>query len=224
MCGRFTLTLPGEVLAEAFGLDEAPELPPRYNIAPTQEVAVVRRVPPGAPRSLAMLRWGLVPARQREPGKPALLINARAESLQSRPAFRDAFERRRCLVPADGFYEWQGPAGRREAWLIRRVDGRPFAFAGLWEPPVGPEPGRPGTCTIVTTQPNDMVRPIHDRMPVILPEPDWNAWLDADNHRAASLQPLLRPCPADWLTAIRVGPTVNHSGNETPDCVKPVDA
>jgi putative SOS response-associated peptidase YedK len=221
MCGRFTLTLPGEVLAEVFGLDEPPELAPRYNIAPSQDVAAIRRVPAGAPRSLSMLRWGLVPAWQREPRAAALLINARAESLQDKPAFRDAFERRRCLVPADGFYEWRGAANRREAWLIKRSDGRPLAFAGLWEPPVGLEPGHVGTCAIVTTKPNELMRPIHDRMPVILPEADWAAWLDPDNRSARTLRALLRPCPSEGLTALRVGPTVNNAANETPDCIKP---
>jgi putative SOS response-associated peptidase YedK len=221
MCGRYTLTLPGEILAEVFGLDEVPELAPRYNIAPTQDVAAVRRVPAGAPRSLSMLRWGLVPAWQREPRNAALLINARAESLQDKPAFREAFERRRCLIPADGFYEWSGASRQREAWLIKAGDGRPFAFAGLWEPPAGREPGHVGTCAIVTTEPNALMKPIHDRMPVILPETDWNAWLDPDNRSARSLRALLRPFPSEALTALRVGPTVNHAGNETPDCIKP---
>lgn len=221
MCGRYTLTLPGEILAEIFGLDEVPELSPRYNIAPTQDVAAVRRVPAGAPRSLSMLRWGLVPAWQREPRDKALLINARAESLQDKPAFREAFERRRCLIPADGFYEWRGAARQREAWLVKRADSRPFAFAGLWEPPVGREPGHVGTCAIVTTEPNELMKPIHDRMPVILPEGDWNAWLDPDNRSARGLRSLLRPFPSETLTAFRVGPTVNSAGNETPDCVLP---
>ncbi len=222
MCGRFTLTTPSEVLAEVFGLDEPPELLPRYNIAPTQPIAVVRRVPAGAPRSLSMLRWGLVPAWQSEPRHGSLLINARAESLLDKPAFRDAFERRRCLIPADGFYEWKGPSGQREAWLIRRADGRPLAFAGLWEPPPGREAGQAGTCAIVTTEPNEVMRPIHDRMPAILPEADWNAWVDPDNLHANSLRRLLRPCAADSLTAVRVGPTVNNAAHETPDCIQPL--
>ncbi len=222
MCGRFTLTTPGEALAEVFGLDEPPELAPRYNIAPTQPVAVVRRVPAGAPRSLSMLRWGLIPAWQREPRHGSLLINARAESLLDKPAFRDAFERRRCLIPADGFYEWKGSSGQREAWLIRSADGRPLAFAGLWEPAPGREPGQAGTCAIVTTEPNQVVRPIHDRMPVVLPEADWNAWVDPDNRHANDLTRLLRPCDAESLAAVRVGPTVNNAANETPDCMKPL--
>ena len=222
MCGRFTLTTPGEVLAEVFGLDEAPELTPRYNIAPTQPIAVIRRVPAGAPRSLTMLRWGLIPAWQREPRHGSLLINARAESLLDKPAFRDAFERRRCLIPADGFYEWKGPSGQREAWLIRRADGRPLALAGLWEPATGREPGQAGTCAIVTTEPNEVMRPIHDRMPVVLPCADWNAWVDPDNRHASSLRQLLRPCAPELLTALRVGPTVNNAANEGPTCIEPL--
>ncbi len=221
MCGRYTLTLPGEILAEVFGLDEAPELAPRYNIAPTQDVAAVRRVPAGAPRSLSMLRWGLVPQWQREPRGSTLLINARAESLQDKPAFREAFERRRCLIPADGFYEWKGASRNREPWLIKRDDGRPFAFAGLWEPPVGREPGLVGTCAIVTTDPNELMRPIHDRMPAILAEPDWNAWLDPDNRRLSALRPLLKPAPAEDYVAFPVSPAVNNAGVETPDLILP---
>lgn len=224
MCGRFTLTTPGEALAEALGLDETPEVPPRYNIAPTQAVAVVRRIPAGAPRSLSFLRWGLVPAWSREPRGRTLLINARAETLIEKPAFRDPFERRRCLIPADGFYEWRHVGGAKEAFLVRRADFRPFAFAGLWEPPVDRDPGVEGTCTIVTTDPNEALREIHDRMPVILSSEDWNRWLDPEMRKVSALRPLLRPCPSELLTLTRVGPAVNNAGNETPDCAQPLSA
>lgn len=222
MCGRFTLTTPGEVLAEVFGLDEPPELAPRYNIAPTQAIAVIRRVPAGAPMSLTLMRWGLIPAWQREPRQGAPLINARAESLLDKPAFREAFERRRCLIPADGFYEWKGPSGQREAWLIRRTDGQPLAFAGLWEPATGRVPGQAGSCAIVTTEPNDLMRTIHDRMPALLTAADWNAWVDPDNRHARNLRQLLRPCAPETLSAVRVGSVVNNAANETPDCIQPL--
>ncbi len=221
MCGRFTLTTPAELLAEAFGLDEPLDLGPRYNIAPTQPVAAVRRIPAGAPRSVSMLRWGLVPSWSREPRGRTLLINARAESLVEKPAFREAFERRRCLIPADGFYEWRHVNGTKEAYLVRRADSRPFAFAGLWEPSAERDPGVEGTCTIVTTDPNLVLREIHDRMPVILDPEDWNRWLDPEMHKVSALRALLRPCPPETLTLTRVGPAVNNSSNETPDCAQP---
>ena len=224
MCGRFTLTTPAEALAEAFGLDELPDLGPRYNIAPTQPVAAVRRIPAGAPRSMSLLRWGLVPTWSREPRGRTLLINARAETLIDKPAFRDAFERRRCLIPADGFYEWRQAGGEKEAFLVRRSDGRPMAFAGLWEPSAERDPGVEGTCTIVTTDPNETLKDIHDRMPVILNPEDWNRWLDPELRRVSALRPVLRPCPAEALTLTRVGPAVNNAGNETPDCAQPLSA
>jgi putative SOS response-associated peptidase YedK len=223
MCGRFTLTTPAEALAEAFGLDEPPEAPPRYNIAPTQPIAVVRRIPAGAPRTLSMLKWGLVPTwSNKEPRGRTLLINARAESLIDKPSFRDAFERRRCLVPASGFYEWRSTPAGKEAYLLRRQSGGPFAFAGLWEPPNPREPGSEATCAIVTTDPNELLRPIHDRMPVILAPEDWDRWLDPETRRTGALRALLRPCAPEYLTALRVGPAVNNATNETPDCAQPV--
>lgn len=224
MCGRFTLTTPGETLAEAFGLDEPPELPPRYNIAPTQPIAVVRRIPAGAPKSMSLLRWGLVPAWSKEPRGRTLLINARAESLTDKSAFREPFERRRCLIPADGFYEWRHVNGAKEAFLVRKADGRPFALAGLWEPPAGRQSGVEGTCTIVTTEPNERLREIHDRMPVILEPEEWNRWLDPDLRRVGVLRPLLRPCAPESLTVTRVGSAVNNAGYESPDCAEPLPA
>jgi putative SOS response-associated peptidase YedK len=220
MCGRFTLTVPGEEVAEAFGLDEVPELVARYNIAPTQPVAVVRSAPSGG-RRVSFLRWGLVPSFTREPQRRPVLFNARAETLGARPAFRAAWEKRRCLIPADGFYEWEAVAGERtrRPHLVRAADGRPFAFAGLWEWPHPADPESPGTCTIVTTEANGVLRPIHDRMPVILPRDAYAAWLDLSNRRAVDL---LRPAPDGLLTAVRVGPAVNRAAHDAPDCLLPV--
>ena len=221
MCGRFTLTTPGEIVALAFDLEEARSLVPRYNIAPTQPVAVVRA---GASRrDLALLRWGLVPTWSREPRGRALLINARADTLGTKPSFREAFERRRCLIPADGFYEWKGLAGarRKEPHLIRMADGGLFALAGLWEPPHPGDPESRGSCAIVTTEPNALLREIHDRMPAILPPGAWADWLDPTLRDASRVAPLLGPYPADKMTVIRVGPTVNNAANDSPDCVRP---
>lgn len=223
MCGRFTLTTPGDLVAEAFGLDERPELAPRYNIAPTQPVAVVRRVGPGEPRRLALVRWGIVPSRTREPWKQGPLINARSESAAERPVFRGAFRQRRCLVPADGFYEWKPVPGARarQPFFVRRADGRPFAFAGLWEP--GPGTGDPqDSCTILTTDPNELLRPLHDRMPLILDQEAYDLWLDPSVRDPGRLRPLLRPCPPEALLVHPVGPKVNDPKNDEPECMRPL--
>jgi len=223
MCGRFTLSTPGEILAEAFGLEEPPELAPRYNIAPTQPVVVFRRQRPGEPRRAASLRWGLLPSKVREPGRP--LINARSEGAARLPSFREAFHHRRCLIPADGFYEWKVVPfqSKRQPMHLCRRDGRPFAFAGLWEPP-SPEPGAAGSCTILTTEPNALIRPIHDRMPVILSPADFEAWLDPAHPDPEALEELLRPFPAEELKAYHVGPAVNDARYDGPDCRAPLFA
>jgi putative SOS response-associated peptidase YedK len=216
MCGRFTLTASGEDLAEVFDLDEPAAFAPRYNIAPSQPVAVVRSDLAGV-RRLSTLTWGLLPPGSLEGDRP--FINARAETAGERPSFRDAFAERRCLVAADGFYEWEGTGKRRQPWYIRLADGRPFAFAGLWEPPRCPE--GLGTCTLLTTEPNDLVRHIHDRMPVILAPGDAAAWLDPRRRKVDELQPLLRSYPAPAMTAYRVGTAVNNARFDDPSCIAP---
>ena len=179
MCGRFLLHAPVEVLQRAFGFAERPNLQPRYNIAPTQTVAIVRRKDDGGGRELALVRWGLIPSWAKDASIGGRLINARAETVAEKPAFRGAFRRRRALVPADGFYEWRKREGDRpkQPLLIRRRDGQPFALAGLWEHWRGPE-GEVQTCTIVTTAANVVLAPIHDRMPVILDPASYDRWLD----------------------------------------------
>lgn len=217
MCGRFTLTASGEELAEAFELDEVPALAPRYNIAPSQPVAVVRQ-DPGGTRRLSTLIWGLLPPGSLEGDRP--FINARAETAGERPSFRDAYTHRRCLVAADGFYEWEGTGRRRQPWYVRLASGRAFAFAGLWEPPRSAD--APGTCSLLTTEPNDLVRTIHDRMPVILAAEDTGAWLDPRRQRMAELAPLLRAYPAPAMTAYRVGTAVNSAKVDDPSCIAPL--
>ena len=224
MCGRFTLTKSGEEVAEAFGLEGPPPLQARYNIAPSQPVLAVRGPdpePPGsapgprpAARSAMELLWGL---RSRPDDQP--LINARAETAATRGAFRAAFGARRCLVPADGFYEWQGPKGatNRQPFHLRLRSSGLFAFAGLWEP--GPE-GQPGTLAILTTEPNAVVEPIHDRMPVILAPADYASWLDLRTPLAA-LRPLLGPYPAEAMEAFTVGTAVNRASRDDPSCRAP---
>jgi putative SOS response-associated peptidase YedK len=217
MCGRFTLTASGEELAEALDLDEAPELTPRYNIAPTQPVVAVTRDDAGA-RRLATFAWGLRLADARKGERP--LINARAESAARRGVFRDAFAKRRCLVPADGFYEWQGAKPERQPWYVRLAAGGVFAFAGLWEP--AHAAGAPATCTLLTTEPNAVMAPLHDRMPVILPPDRYAAWLDPERRREDELRPLLVPYAATPLTAYRVGPRVNRAQFDDPLCIAPL--
>ena len=216
MCGRFTMATPGAVIAEVFGLNTVPELAPRYNIAPTQDVAAVRNEAAG--RTCVLLRWGLIPGWAGDAAIGNRLINARAETLAEKPAFRAALRSRRCLVLADGFYEWQRLGGRKQPHLVRFRDGRPFAFAGLWESWHGEGEQAVESCTIVTTAANAVVAPIHDRMPVILDEAGITAWLDAGIREPAALTGLLAPSPADAMEAFPVGTLVNNPANDVPQC------
>ena len=217
MCGRFNQTASGEEVAEAFGLDETPALAPRYNIAPTQEVAVVGVRPKTSRCGLALLKWGLVPRESL--GDERGFINARAETAWEKPSFREAFAHRRCLIPATGFYEWQKiDPKRRQPWLLRLVSGRLFAFAGLWEPATA-TPGAVPTCTILTTEPNEVTQPIHDRMPVILDPSEYTRWLDPAVTIPAEVRPLLRPFPAAAMTAYPVTTAVNNPSFDDPACL-----
>ncbi len=219
MCGRYILTVPGEVLARVFDLDEVPELEPRYNIAPGQLAPVVRAAD-GARRP-AMLRWGLVPRWARDPRAGNRPINARAESVASRPSFRDAFRSRRCLVPSDGFYEWRRTPAGKQPWLVRFADRRPFAMAGLWEHWRGSTGEALETFTILTTRPNEIVAPIHARMPVILPPETWDTWLDPSLREPAPLLDLLGPHPASGMEAFPVSRRVSDPRNDSPACIAP---
>ena len=220
MCGRFTLASPAEVVAEVFGLDGTPELAPRYNISPGQEVAAVR-VGEGARRELAMLRWGLIPSWAKDPTIGNRMINARAETAAEKPAFRAALWVRRCLVPADGFYEWAPAGPRKQPYLIAYADGRPFGIAGLWETWRPPGGAVVESCTLLTTAPNEVVAPLHDRMPVIVPASEYGRWLDPGEHRPEAVAALLRPAPSAGMAARAVGLRVNNPANEGPGCVEP---
>ncbi|HBY94887.1 MAG: SOS response-associated peptidase [Ardenticatenaceae bacterium] len=223
MCGRFTLTTSVETLVESFELSAAPpELPPRYNIAPTQPVAAVLG-DDEEQRRLALLRWGLIPAWAKDPGIGNRMINARAETVAEKPAYRAAFQRRRCLVVADGFYEWQRLERGKRPIYIRMADGQPFAFAGLWEHWQGPDGSPIDSCTILTTTPNEIMYPIHNRMPVILLPEAYDLWLDPSVQAAGPLLPLLRPYPAEAMTAFPVSPLVNNPANDDPRCIVPLD-
>lgn len=215
MCGRYSLKASPQALQEEFALSEAPTLAPRFNIAPTQEVAAILNHP--GPRTLSLVRWGLVPPWATDAAVGSKHINARAETLAHRPTFREAFRLRRCLVLADGFYEWKGAAPMH----IRKKSGRPFAFAGLWEQWKAPG-GLVTTCAIVTTRASPLLAEVHARMPVILSAAQYGAWLCADAAEPAELMPLLAPVAED-LEIIRVSRRVNSIDNDSPDCLAPPD-
>jgi putative SOS response-associated peptidase YedK len=249
MCGRFTLRAPASVIAEQFALFEVPAFAARFNIAPTQPAPVIRRraeplkgdAATAAQRDseadstatrgssvtlhstdweLTWLRWGLIPGWAKDAAIGARLINARAETAGEKPAFRAAMRRRRCLVVADGFYEWQHTGRAKQPYFIRLRDDRPFAFAGLWESWEGA--GRPTlvTCAILTTEANELIRAMHDRMPVILSPADHAAWLDPAIEDPRQLASMLAPYPSDAMQAYPVGDFVNRPAHDSPRCVE----
>ncbi len=224
MCGRFTLTeLDPDLVAQTFRLDNVPDLSPRYNIAPTQPVATVIQDAESSQRRLVMMRWGLIPHWADDPGIGNRMINARGETVHEKPSFRAALKRRRCLVVADGFYEWQAQDdGPKVPMYITFKDRRPFGLAGLYEHWTEPDSGETITsCTIITTRPNALVAPLHNRMPVILPAADYATWLDPARTDNAAVMPLLRPYPAvDELDAYPVSRQVNNPRHDGPELIE----
>ena len=210
------------MLAELFELVEMPEITPRYNIAPTQPVVAVH-ASEGAGRNCEMMHWGLIPSWADDPAIGTRMINARAETVATKPSFRSAFRQRRCLVVADGFYEWQKLERRKQPHYIRLRDGKPFAFAGLWERWNKGEGGPLDTCTIITTSPNELIENLHDRMPVILPPNHFEDWLEPEPLALSRLQDLLVPYPAEGMEAYPVSTYVNKPANDGPECVARVD-
>lgn len=219
MCGRFTLTVDPEELVDALELAEPPRgLEPHYNIAPTQSVFVLTAE---TPRILLPMRWGLVPWWAKDFSMGARTINARRETLDSKPAFRDALRERRCIIPASGFYEWKRAGARKTPMYIRRRDGELLLFAGLWER-WRPKEGEPVlSCTIVTGEPNALVAPIHDRMPVILDAAGAKAWLTPGPPSVEGLPSLLATAPAEPFEAYEVSTRVNSVANDDPECIAP---
>jgi putative SOS response-associated peptidase YedK len=223
MCGRYSITTAPEALRRLFKFAGAtPNLPPRYNVAPTQDAPVVRLNKARDGRELAMLRWGLVPYWSKDPKSGAKMINARAETVATKPAFREAFAKRRCLVPADGFFEWKKLATRKQPYYITQKNGEPFAFAGLWEYWRSPAGERLQTFTVIVGEPNAAVAPIHDRMPVILDARGADLWLDPAAE-PEQLQALLKPAPAENVQLTPVSTRVNDPDNDDADCVTPID-
>ena len=224
MCGRFAFYSPHEAMVRLFGLTSGPEVEPRFNIAPTQFVPAVRHDETAA-RRLALLYWGLVPSWAREKSIGARMINARAETVSEKPAYRSAFRRRRCLVLADGYYEWQARPEGKQPHFIRMRSGEPFAMAGLWEAwreEAGSEPLE--SCAIVTTDASVELAHIHNRMPVILGPEQYDFWLDRHNEDVAALARLLQPFAGRALQAIPVSTRVNSSRNDDAELVKPSSA
>ncbi len=220
MCGRYTLKSPIEVLAKEFGITgPLPEIQPSYNVAPGREVAAVITGEDGG-RRLEALKWGLVPSWAKDPGIGYRMINARSETAAEKPSFRKPLKDRRCLILANGFYEWRKMGNGKQPFHIKMEDEKPFAFAGLWE-----RWERDGeeirSCTILTTEPNDLLREVHDRMPVILPPEAQATWLDPEIRDPAPLLPLLAPYPSGAMTVYPVSRAVNSPSNDGPGCVEP---
>ena len=221
MCGRYTITSAPEAYRAFFGYPEQPNFPPRYNVAPTQPIPIVRLQE--GERHFALVRWGLIPSWVKDPNNFALLLNARGESVTEKPAFRNAMKRRRCLVPADGFFEWKPVGGRKQPYYIRARSGAPLAFAGLWETWEGPNGEEVDTATIVTTRANRLLNSIHDRMPVIVPPEAFDLWLDCANVDAVTASALITPAPEDLLETCPVSSAVNRTANDNANLLEPVD-
>jgi len=223
MCGRYSASLPPEQIGRLFGVDgPLPNFPARYNLAPTQDAPVVRRNPKTQRRQVDLLRWGLIPSWAKESKVGNSLINARAETIATKPAFRTAFARgRRCLVAADGFYEWKKSGnGLKQPWRITMKGGAPFAFAGLWENWRDPAGHWIRTFTIITTEPNELMRPIHIRMPVIIAPENYAHWLGERDASPDFLLGMCAPYPAEEMTAYPVSTRVNSPKSEGPELIK----
>jgi putative SOS response-associated peptidase YedK len=225
MCGRFVSLTPAEALQRLFGsTNPLVNLPARYNIAPTQTVAALRFNPASGERSLDLLRWGLIPHWAKDAAIAGKTFNARAETLADKPAFRAALASRRCLIPADAFYEWKAGSQPKQPFAIRRRDHAPFCFAGLWENWRQPDGQWLRTCTIITTAANAALAPLHHRMPVILDAADYPLWLGEQPGTTEQRQALLRPCPPDWLEVYAVGPAVGKVAIDDPSLLEPLAA
>jgi putative SOS response-associated peptidase YedK len=222
MCGRINLTSAPHVLAERFYLDVEPDLEPRWNIAPGQEITAVITGAEGSRRQARSFAWGLVPAWSRAPDQGPRPINARSETVREKRTFRDAIARRRCLVPVNGFYEWRRRGGTSLPFLFRRPEHDLFALAGIWERWTSPDGGELDTCAILTTRANGLMAPVHDRMPVIVVEDRWRDWYDLPVDKLDPRTPLLQPVSDDFLVAHRVDRRVGNPAWDDPGCVEPV--
>lgn len=221
MCGRFTSFLTPEIIAATFDVQTPPAVEPRYNIAPTQQAAVVRCHEDGRNR-LDLLKWGLVPSWAKDPGIGSHMINARSETVQEKPAFRNAIKYHRCIVPASGFYEWKLEEKRKQPYYVHAADGAPLGLAGLWERWNGPEGDLLESFCILTTSANKLMETIHDRMPVILAPDTYALWLRRNMHDPQQLAQLCQPYPPKLLKAYKVSEMINSPRIDTPDCIAPL--
>ncbi|WP_373535901.1 SOS response-associated peptidase [Microcoleus sp.] len=222
MCGRFTLNTSAQIIGEFFKLSEVPDIKPRYNIAPTQSIATVTVEPEQMQRQLQFMRWGLIPSWAKDMKIGSKMINARSETVAEKPAFRSAIKHRRCLIVADGFYEWLPQGKHKQPYYFQMSEGEPFAFAGLWENWESPEGEKIVSCTIITTAANETVQPVHDRMPVILPDSAWEEWLDPAVNSAQEVLPLLKPYAAA-MKAKPVSAIVNSPSKDSPECIQAIE-
>jgi putative SOS response-associated peptidase YedK len=207
MCGRFAQRSDPKRLAKAFGVAEALNVETRYNIAPMQDILAVRGFE--SEREMTFFKWGLIPSWSKDTSIGARLINARSETVQEKPSFREAFKKRRCIIPADGFYEWQRTGGKKQPYFFRMRDESPFGFAGLWERWQGTGGEAINSCTILTTEANEVLRPMHDRMPVILHQEDYDLWLDTDVRKLDLVKEVMRPYPAEEMISYPVSTSIN---------------
>jgi putative SOS response-associated peptidase YedK len=219
MCGRYLITTAPEAMRRLFRYREQPNFPARYNVAPTQPIPIVRLHE--AERQFALVRWGLLPAWVKDPRAFSLLINARGDSVNDKPAFRNAMKRRRCLIPADGFYEWSEQGGRKRPYVVRPADGEPVAFAGLWECWTGPNGEEVETAAIVTTDASRDLHAIHHRMPVVVPPDAFDFWLDCNNVDALTAAALLVPAREGFFEAYEISTAVNRVANDTAAVLEP---
>lgn len=219
MCGRFDLHLPRELLEEIFGISISRDIMPRYNIAPTQEIAVVR-INPDRKRQLDFLKWGLIPSWAKDPSIGSRMINARSETVHEKPAFRTALKHRRCIIPANGFYEWEAVEGKKKPLYVKLKDDKPMLFAGIWDHWKPGEGDEIESCSILTTHSNDLIAPLHDRMPVILDIDDIDFWLDPRLVQPDPLQSLFRPYPSVKMDMYPVSDIVNSPKNDNPACIE----
>lgn len=222
MCGRFTLHLPIEILERIFGSFTIRDVRPRYNIAPTQNVVAIRTYPDGT-RHSDLLKWGLIPSWAKDPSIGPGMINARSETVAEKPAFRGALKHRRCIIPANGFFEWQSVGGKKKPLYVRLKDNGPMMFAGLWDQWKSPDGSVIESCAIVTTTANDLIKTLHARMPVILAVEDIELWLDLHATDPEQLKPLFKAYASDKMEMYPVSDSVNSPRNDTDECIVPLE-
>ncbi|MBZ5598465.1 MAG: SOS response-associated peptidase [Acidobacteriia bacterium] len=225
MCGRYRLSRRKQLIEEHFDCDPCDDdWSPRFNVAPTQPVPVIRQHPKEPFRELSLMRWGLIPSWAKDPSGAARMINARSETASSKPAFRDSLKSRRCLIPADGFYEWAQTGKSKQPYCFEVNDGDLFAFAGLWDRWKDPGNNWIKTCSILTTTPNAVTSPVHDRMPVILEPDSYDLWLDPGMNNVAVVCELLKPYDAREMRCFPVSTRINHVANDDEECSRPVES